>query len=311
MEGFYMNSELVLFNEHALAEHDPQSHDLAVINMWLHGRSPNTQKTYAQAVRRFLAWADKPIVEVTLPEVQAFADSLHTLAPASQAMMLNAIRSLFKFSKEIGYLRVDVTRPLKTPKFEHRVAERILSVDEVRDMIQLEPNHRDRVILMLLYFGGLRIGELSGLKWRNLQPTKTGGQVTVFGKGGRTRSVALPPHVFAEIVSLKPEHAGYEDPVFVGNGRYWGKEAPLSERGLGQRRIQYMVRRAAERAGIDRPVSPHWLRHSHATHSLDNGAPIHLVQRTLGHASLATTEKYLHTRPGEASGNYLNLDAAD
>jgi integrase/recombinase XerD len=306
-----MNSELVLFNEHALAEHDPQSHDLAVIHMWLHGRSPNTQKTYGRAVKRLLAWSDKSMRDITLPEIQAFADSLHTLAPASQSMILNAIRSLFKFAKEIGYIHVNVARPLKTPRFEHRVAERILSVDEVRRMIDLEPNHRNRVILMLLYYGGLRLSELTGLKWRNVQPTKTGGQVTVFGKGGRTRSIALPPAVFAEIVGLKPDGADYDDPVFIGNGRYHGKEAPLRERGINPRRIEYMVRDAAIRAGIDRPVSPHWLRHSHATHSLDNGAPIHLVQRTLGHASLATTEKYLHTRPGEASGNYLNLDAAD
>ncbi len=66
-----------------------------------------------------------------------------------------------------------------------------------------------------------------------------------------------------------------------------------------------IVRAAAERAGLDLPVSPHWLRHAHASHALDRGAPIHLVQATLGHASVATTGRYLHARPTDSSSRYL------
>ena len=68
-----------------------------------------------------------------------------------------------------------------------------------------------------------------------------------------------------------------------------------------------IVRRAAKRAGITKAVSPHWLRHGHASHALDRGAPIHLVQATLGHASVATTGRYLHARPSESSSTYLSL----
>jgi len=68
-----------------------------------------------------------------------------------------------------------------------------------------------------------------------------------------------------------------------------------------------IVRAAAHRAGIDANVSPHWLRHAHASHSLDRGAPIHLVQTTLGHASIATTGRYLHARPQDSSARYLEV----
>lgn len=161
---------------------------------------------------------------------------------------------------------------------------------------------------MCLYYGALRLAELSGLKWRNLQQGDSGGILTVFGKGGKTRSVMIPQAIFDEIRALKPEGAGYDDPVFAARNR-WGGPSHLSIDGrIKPRRVEYMVRDAAIRAGIDKPVSPHWLRHSHATHALDNGAPIHLVQKTLGHSSLASTEKYLHVRPGTSSSTYLDFE---
>jgi hypothetical protein len=70
-----------------------------------------------------------------------------------------------------------------------------------------------------------------------------------------------------------------------------------------------ILRRAAKNAGVSEPVSPHWLRHAHASHALDHGAPIHLVQATLGHSSVATTSNYLHARPGDSSARFLDLDA--
>ena len=71
--------------------------------------------------------------------------------------------------------------------------------------------------------------------------------------------------------------------------------------------IWRIVKAAAQRAGIEGPVSPHWLRHAHASHALDRGAPIHLVQATLGHASITTTGRYLHARPKESSSKFLPL----
>jgi integrase/recombinase XerD len=159
-----------------------------------------------------------------------------------------------------------------------------------------EEGPRDRVLLHLLYAAGLRVSEAAKLRWRNLRPRGDAGQVTVYGKNGRTRSVALPAAIWAELSSLKGT-AGPDEPVFPSrSGRF-----------LDRGRIRVIVRRAAERAGVTALVSPHWLRHAHASHALDHGAPIHLVQATLGHSSVATTSSYLHARPGDSSARFLDL----
>ena len=81
-----------------------------------------------------------------------------------------------------------------------------------------------------------------------------------------------------------------------------------SGRPLDRGRVRMIIRRAAQRVGVADSVSPHWLRHAHASHALDRGAPIHLVQATLGHSSVATTSRYLHARPGDSSARFLALE---
>jgi integrase/recombinase XerD len=122
-------------------------------------------------------------------------------------------------------------------------------------------------------------------------------QITVFGKGGKTRSVQLRVSVWKQLSKLRGEAQPHE-PVFPS--RKGGE--PLTDSGIWR-----IVKQAARRAGIEVPVSPHWLRHAHASHALDRGAPIHLVQATLGHASIMITGRYLHARPKESSSKFLPL----
>src|SRR5262249_58360308 len=106
----------------------------------------------------------------------------------------------------------------------------------------------------------------------------------------------LPTRFWNELVGFRVE-AEEDDPVFQSRAK--------SGNPLDQSQVLRIVRRASARAGNQKNVSPHWLRHAHASHSLDRGAPIHLVQATLGHASVATTGRYLHARPSESSVKYL------
>jgi integrase/recombinase XerD len=130
-----------------------------------------------------------------------------------------------------------------------------------------------------------------------LQMTVLTGQITVFGKGGKTRSIQLPGSLWKKLQRLRGD-APLDAPVFPSRKR----KQPLMESGIWR-----IVKKAAVRARVDLPVSPHWLRHAHASHALDRGAPIHLVQTTLGHASITTTGKYLHARPKESSSRFLPL----
>ena len=270
--------------------------DEQLLRLWLHGRSRHTVRAYAADAARFLLYIRKPLRELTLGDLQAFADTLEELAPASRARSLSAVKSLLAFAHRLGYLPYDVGAPLPVPGRKNSLAERILSEAEVHRMLALEANPRNGVLLRLLYAAGLRVSELCALQWRDLQPRGEGGQVTVYGKGNKTRAVLLTKTTWGALQELRPEAAVPETPVF--RSRKGGGALDPSQ-------VARIVRSAARRAGIGADVSPHWLRHAHASHALDRGCPIHLVQATLGHASVATTGGYLHARPTDSSSRYL------
>jgi integrase/recombinase XerD len=268
--------------------------DAQLVALWLHGRPAATRRAYARDVDRFRAVVGTPLPAVTLGDLHAYADALADVAPATRARYLSAVKSLLAFGHRIGYLSLDVGALVKLPPVKNTLAERILDEPTTQRILALEPDRRNRAILRLLYAGGLRRSELVGLRWRDLQPRDQSGQVTVFGKGGKTRSVLLPASVWRELLALRGE-AGADDPVFRSR-----KGGPLDPS-----QVLRIVRAAAARAGLHAKVSPHWLRHGHATHALERGAPVHLVAATLGHASIATTGKYAHARPTDSSARYL------
>jgi integrase/recombinase XerD len=121
-------------------------------------------------------------------------------------------------------------------------------------------------------------------------------QLEVVGKGDKVRQVLIPTAIAGPLLASRGD-APAAAPVF-GSVRRPGQ--PLTERA-----VNYILKNAAERAGVNPAASIHWLRHAHASHAIDNGAPITLVSQTLGHADLKTTSVYTHARPGESSGRYL------
>jgi integrase/recombinase XerD len=276
------------------------SSDDQLMDLWLDGRSPHTQRAYRADVERFRGEAGKSLAGVTLRDLQEFAGSIATLAPASRYRILAAVKSLLAFGHRLGYLPFDVGRALRLPAIRNRLVERILPEADLHRILELEGDRRNRAILSLLYASGIRVSELCGLSWRDLQPNEDTGQVTVFGKGGVTRSIQLPESVWKQLSGLRQAGVRLDDPVFLSRKKKDGARLrPLA--------VLRIIRKAATRAGIEVPVSPHWFRHAHASHALDHGAPIHLVQATLGHASINTTGRYLHARPKESSGSFLRL----
>jgi integrase/recombinase XerD len=278
----------------ALATMRQASSDDELVRLWLHGRSHHTQRAYAADAERFRAYVGA-LITATLGHVQSFADSLQNLSPSSQARTLAAAKSLLSFGQRIGYLSFNVGAAVKLPARKDTLAERILQEADVQKMLALEPNQRNHALLLLLYAAGLRVSEIAALKWHDLQPRDDAGQVNVFGKGSKTRTILLPRSVWEELLALRGG-AGVDAPLFASRTR--GGH-------LDESAILRVVRKAAQRAVLEVQVSPHFLRHSHATHALERGAAIHLVAATLGHASVATTGRYLHARPTDSSSKYL------
>lgn len=274
------------------------SQDAKLVELWVSMKtSSHTRRAYAAEVARFLAFVQKPLSWVTLTDLQAWADQLGqgSLKPASQNRAVTALKSLLSFAQETGYVPFNVGTAVKLRPNRDSLAQRILEESEVVRLIDAAPDGRDRVLLKLLYVSGVRVSEVCGLTWCDALARSEGGQITVFGKGGKTRTVLLKPKVWQQLQSLNGE-AKAVDPIF--RSRKGGGQLDVSQ----VRRIVYA---AAKKAGLERKVSPHWLRHAHASHALDRSAPIHLVQATLGHASVSTTGRYLHARPTESSSFYL------
>jgi site-specific recombinase XerD len=271
--------------------------DAQLVALWIGSHaSPHTRRNYQRQADRFLAFVGRPLALLRMADLQAYLATLEGLAPATRANATAALKSLLSFAQETGYLRFNVGKVVKTPPIKNTLAARILSAAETHRMLALETDARNQALLTLLYGGGLRISEACGLRWRDLTERGDAGQATVFGKGGKTRVVLVSPNTWQHLISLRGE-AGADGPVF--RSRKGGALDPSQ--------VHRIVKAAAERAELSPEVSAHWLRHAHASHSLERGAPIHLVQATLGHASVATTGRYLHARPSDSSARYLGV----
>jgi integrase/recombinase XerD len=265
-----------------------------LVEMWLFGRSPRTIDVYRRYTHRFLSYVKGPLHLVTLADMQGWQKTLEGMAPNSQRIAIAAVKSFLKFAQNTGVLEVNLGVLMRAPKGKDALTERILTEQEVAALIACETDLRNLLILRLLYIAGLRVSELCTLKWSDTVPRGETGQITVFGKGGKTRTILLPATLWKQLQQLRGD-TSINDPLFRSkNGR------PLD-----RIRVFRIVKAAASRAGIQGNVSPHWLRHAHASHSLDRGSPLHLTQRTLGHSRIGTTERYLHVRPNDSSAMYL------
>jgi integrase/recombinase XerD len=271
--------------------------DEQVIDLWVHGRSPHTQKAYSKDIRNFVHSVNKCFTTVTLGDLQNYADSLAEkgLKDISCHRILSSVKSLFTFAHKIGYLRFDVGKPLKLPKYKDELAERILSEGEIHRLIDMEHQPRNRLMLRLLYLSGIRVSEVCRLTWSNMTARDNNqGQMTVFGKGSKTNNILLPASLWTDLMAFRND-ALDTSPVF--RSRKGGH--------LTAAQVWNIVRKAAKRAGINKAVSPHWMRHGSASHSLARGASISIVSKSLGHSSILSTQKYIHCRPNDSSSLYL------
>ena len=150
-----------------------------MVELWLRRqRSPATRSVYRRDMARLGTWSDKTLPETDPLDLEQFAEMLagSGLAPISQGRTLAAIRSFFRFAERIGYCR-NVAAGLELPRSEPALSERIIPQEDVRRMIALEPEGRNRVLLAVLYAAGLRVSEACGLRWRNLQARGDAGQI--------------------------------------------------------------------------------------------------------------------------------------
>ena len=261
------------------------------------GYSANTLDAYLRDVDkllRYLALEQVDVLDVKLEDLEHFAAFISDLGigPRSLARILSGVRQFYRFLVIDGYLEVDPTELLESPKQPDHLPE-VLStaeVDLLEQAIDLSKweGHRNRAIIEVLFSCGLRVSELTNLKLSNLYVDEQ--YIRVMGKGSKERLVPISPRALDELnywfadrneMKIKP---GEEDYVF------------LNRRGhhLTRTMILIMIKRYALEAGIKKTISPHTLRHSFATSLLEGGADLRAIQAMLGHESIGTTEIYTH-----------------
>lgn len=271
-----------------------------LVEEWLalhHGR---TRKSYENTINQF-----GTAVKLTLPQIKSqhvrnWLDSLDC-AETTKQKHLAILKAFFNYVMTLDAAPIKsspIPKQFKVAVPKETLVERILTVEEVKALIEHEQNLRNHLILKTLYQTGVRVSELCGLRWSDLTPRPEieTVQLTVYGKRGKTRHITLKKELAIELIEFRGD-AEASAPIFTS----------ATNNPLAPAHIHRLVKRAARKAELPQAdkVSPHWLRHAHATHALDRGAPLRLVQATLGHASLDTTSKYLHIRPSESSGDYL------
>jgi site-specific recombinase XerD len=271
-----------------------------LVEEWLDVHHGKTRASYHNTIRKFLTFTCvEAITDIQIRHVRDWLDSLQE-ADTTKVKHLNILKAFFSYviSLEKPPLnRSPIPKQFKLPKPKDTLVERILTPEDVDAMIAATTDKRNRLILKTLYLTGIRVSELCGLRWKDAIASRGGGgQINVYGKGGRTRRVHVPQELWVELMLLRGE-ALKDAAVF----------ASATGRPLAPSHIDRVVKRAAAAAELENAmnVSAHWFRHSHATHALDEGVPVHLVQATLGHTSLDTTSKYLHVSPDRSSGEVL------
>lgn len=263
------------------------------------GLSPNTRTGYLTDVRRLDDWlADTgvDIADATPRLLHDFVADLHDVgvAPASQARIVSGIRSFFRYLIIEGIIGTDPSEELSHPRMGKHLPE-VLTIDEVQAMfdaidLSIPLGPRNRAMLEVLYGSGLRVSELCNLMHQGVNLDE--GYLIVDGKGSKERMVPLSEEAADRIRIYLDDHRRRGFPVKPGEEDF----VFLNRRGAHLTRVMvfYIVRDLASLAGIRKTISPHTLRHSFATHLLEGGANLRAIQQMLGHASIATTEIYLH-----------------
>ena len=258
---------------------------------------PNTVEAYIGDVNKLLAFTGDTdhLLAVTLDDLREFLAAMADVGvnARSQARIISSLRSFYGFLKLDGYIAQDPTELLRSPKIGVRLPD-VLTLQEIDDLINAidlatAEGQRNRAIIEVLYSCGLRVSELCSLRLSDLYLREQFIRVT--GKGGKQRLVPISSRAIAELEAYFvdrnriPIKRGYEDFVFISERL----KKPLS-----RITVFHHIKELVALVGIKKNVSPHTFRHSFATHLLEGGANLRVIQLMLGHESISTTEIYTH-----------------
>ncbi|MBR5235486.1 MAG: site-specific tyrosine recombinase XerD [Bacteroidaceae bacterium] len=260
--------------------------------------STNTLDAYIRDVEKLIAYLNKEGIDplaAELSHLESFLAHLHDekISARSQARILSGIRSFYRFLVLEDYITADPTLLLESPKIGMKLPE-VLSLEEIDMLIEAidlskREGQRNRAIIETLYSCGLRVSEACNLKLSDLYLKE--GFIKVEGKGSKQRLVPISERAIAEIMDYLVDRA--EIDIKPGDEDYLFVSAHLRKR-MSRITMFHIIKELAEQVGLKKTISPHTLRHSFATHLLEGGANLRVIQSMLGHEDIGTTEIYTH-----------------
>lgn len=261
------------------------------------GRAARTIELYDQYLGRFLRFPGlKNAADITDESVRRYRLALNRagMSKKTQNFYLIALRQFLKFCARRGIASLPAER-IELAKQSDRDLD-LISSDELERLLAApsgsdEKNLRDRALLELLFSTGLRVSELCALS-RHLDWSRD--EISVRGKGGKVRLVFLSPRAKSAVKAYLAKRSDIGDALFAQAERRAKNKSVSEPRRITPRLVERIVKHHAIRAGIDKRVTPHMLRHMFATDLLQNGADLRSVQALLGHAHIATTQVYTH-----------------
>jgi len=284
-----------------LNEFNSRIHDTVLIAGWLIGRADRTKKTYSKVLRSFFEYHKRiSISETTTAHITTFLKSAEKrgVKPATLNLYLNALASLFRHALKQRKIESDPTQGLKNYRVIDNFHQKVLHIDEINQMLLKTKRSRDRLLIKTLFYLGIRVSEATDIQMTDFATSGGGVVLYIKGKGSKIRQMPIDGEFWAEIC----EYAGRLE---IKDRNYlFTDEKDLSRR-LSPFSLWKAVSSAGKRAKVGRKVHPHMFRHTSATMAMSEGAPIHVVQARLGHASLGSTQKYLHANPSDGLHRYL------
>ena len=257
---------------------------IAIFNRYLLSKrySSNTIKTYSEALKSFLTFCNtKAIKDITNDDVILYNNNYilkNNLSSSYQNQIVNAIKLYFKIVKETA-IEID---KIHRPKREKSLPN-VLSKEEVKQIITAPTNLKHKTMLSLIYSCGLRCGELLALQPHHIDSKRN----IVLLKNSKGKKDRIVPLSLKILELLREYYKVYKPKTYLFEGQEVGN--PYSNKSL-----QSVLKQSLTKAGIKKPITLHWLRHSYATHLLESGTDLRYIQELLGHNSSKTTEIYTH-----------------
>ena len=251
---------------------------------WLRSKrySESTIKTYVEALRSFLVfYREKPIEEISNEDVILYNNDYilkNKLSASYQNQIVNAVKLFFS---TIQNKKIDVDL-IHRPK-RAKILPNVLSKEEIKAILEAHGNIKHKAMLSMIYSCGLRRSELLRLKFSDID-SKRGIVIIRQSKGRKDRIAPLSLKI---LIMLREYYTAYKPKVWLFEGQNAGTQ-------YSEFSLQSVLKLALQKAGITKPVSLHWLRHSYATHLLESGTDLRYIQELLGHSSSKTTEIYTH-----------------